>query len=238
MIVDVLCVMHGQLSYLATHNSQLLCSFVQLVHHSNARQLSWLQPIGNPGEQHHEVEQSLSSTSPLFSCSSYSLLQLVSVPNSKIIMDALLAPLKQGDPVAVAIAIAIVVIGILLPLAVQLIKGSAKPFLDPQQWQSLTLSRIDQLTHNTKRFVFSLPDPKMLLGLPTGQHITFMAKDADGKDVYRWARGRPSCVAAATTPAPFSAAGQLGNSCTHACCGWHLDALTPLCVACTGPTPL
>lgn len=104
-------------------------------------------------------------------------------------MDALLAPLKQGDPVAVAIAIAVVVIGILLPLAVQLIKGSAKPFLDPQQWQPLTLSRIDQLTHNTKRFVFSLPDPKMLLGLPTGQHITFMAKDDDGKDVYRWARG-------------------------------------------------
>lgn len=41
------------------------------------------------------------------------------------------------------------------------------------------------MTHNTKRFVFRLPDARMRLGLPTGQHITFLAKDADGKDVYR-----------------------------------------------------
>jgi hypothetical protein len=132
-------------------------------------------------------------------------------------MEALLAPLKQGDPVAVAIAIAIVVIGILVPLAVQLIKGRAKPFLDPQQWQPLTLSRIDQLTHNTKRFVFSLPDPKMLLGLPTGQHITFMAKDADGKDVFRWGRRR-----LAGDSCSQHTAGQLDSS-SEGCI--HLDAV-------------
>lgn len=54
-----------------------------------------------------------------------------------------------------------------------------------QQFKPLALSRIDVLTHNTKRFVFRLPDPRMRLGLPTGQHITFLAKDDDGKDVYR-----------------------------------------------------
>jgi cytochrome-b5 reductase len=104
--------------------------------------------------------------------------------------DSIVALLQQGDPVAIAIAVAVVAISVLLTL--QLGKGSSKPFLDPQQWKPLTLTRIDQLTHNTKRFVFSLTDPKMLLGLPTGQHITFMAKDSDGKDVYRWGVQQPS----------------------------------------------
>lgn len=90
--------------------------------------------------------------------------------------------LQAGDPVAVAVAVAVVLLSILLALQ---LKSKPSTFLDPQQWKPLTLTRIDQLTHNTKRFVFSLPDPKMRLGLPTGQHITFMAKDADGKDVYR-----------------------------------------------------
>lgn len=97
--------------------------------------------------------------------------------------ESLVALLQQGDPVAVAVAVAVVLISVLL--ALQLGKGTAKPFLDPNSWKPLTLTRVDQLTHNTKRFVFSLPDPKMRLGLPTGQHITFMAKDSDGKDVYR-----------------------------------------------------
>lgn len=55
----------------------------------------------------------------------------------------------------------------------------------PPQFKPLTLSRVDELTHNTKRFVFALPEPRMRVGLPTGQHITFLAKDSDGKDVYR-----------------------------------------------------
>jgi cytochrome-b5 reductase len=100
-------------------------------------------------------------------------------------MAPFVALLQQGDPIAVAVAVAVVIISVIL--ALQLGKGSSKPFLDPQQWKPLTLTRIDQLTHNTKRFVFSLPDPQMRLGLPTGQHITFMAKDSDGKDVYRCA---------------------------------------------------
>lgn len=99
--------------------------------------------------------------------------------------ESLVGLLQQGDPVTVAIAVVVVLLSVLL--AVQFGKGSSKPFLDPQNFQPLTLARIDQLTHNTKRFVFSLPSPKMRLGLPTGQHITFLAKDSDGKDVYRCA---------------------------------------------------
>lgn len=84
----------------------------------------------------------------------------------------------------IAIAAALVVLFITVILASRL-SGGPKPFLDAQQFKPLELTRIDRLTHNTKRFVFSLPEPKMRLGLPTGQHITFLAKDADGKDVYR-----------------------------------------------------
>lgn len=115
--------------------------------------------------------------------------------------DSIVTLLQQGDPVAIAVAVAVVIISVLL--ALQLGKGSSKAFLDPQQWKPLTLTRIDQLTHNTKRFVFSLPDPKMRLGLPTGQHITFMAKDSDGKDVYRCAYAVPG------TPGPGNTKNEL-----------------------------
>lgn len=102
----------------------------------------------------------------------------------------IISQLQQGDPIAIAVAVAVVLVSILLVL--QLGRGGSGPaarhgpvFLDPQQFKPLPLERIDQLTHNTKRFVFTLPSPDMRLGLPTGQHITFLAKDADGKDVYR-----------------------------------------------------
>eukprot|EP00878_Enallax_costatus_P004942 GHUV01005198.1.p1 GENE.GHUV01005198.1~~GHUV01005198.1.p1 ORF type:complete len:307 (+),score=67.97 GHUV01005198.1:76-921(+) len=93
-----------------------------------------------------------------------------------------LLELVQENQIAIALALAVLLISVLL--ASRTSRGP-KPFLDPQQFKPLELTRIDQLTHNTKRFLFSLPEPKMRLGLPTGQHITFLAKDADGKDVYR-----------------------------------------------------
>lgn len=100
---------------------------------------------------------------------------------NKIKMDVeQLIQLVQANPVPIAVAVLVIVATVLLAL-----RGSPKPFLDPQQFKPLPLIRIDQLTHNTKRFVFGLPDPKMRIGLPTGQHITFLAKDSDGKDVYR-----------------------------------------------------
>eukprot|EP00882_Tetradesmus_deserticola_P016459 GHRQ01017583.1.p1 GENE.GHRQ01017583.1~~GHRQ01017583.1.p1 ORF type:complete len:249 (+),score=84.23 GHRQ01017583.1:339-1085(+) len=93
-----------------------------------------------------------------------------------------LTQLCLANPVPVIVALVVVIVSVVLAL-----RGSkaAKPFLDPQQFKPLPLIRIDRLTHNTKRFVFALPDPKMCLGLPTGQHITFLAKDDEGKDVYR-----------------------------------------------------
>lgn len=41
------------------------------------------------------------------------------------------------------------------------------------------------ITHNTCKLKFDLPDQDMRLGLPIGQHISFMVKDAEGKEVIR-----------------------------------------------------
>lgn len=60
-----------------------------------------------------------------------------------------------------------------------------KYFLDPKVFKAIPLVEKKYLTHNTLRLKFQLPEPDMRLGLPIGQHITFLAKDPEGKDVYR-----------------------------------------------------
>jgi cytochrome-b5 reductase len=99
-------------------------------------------------------------------------------------LEAALSDLLHDNPVGLAAAVAVVAV---LILALLRLAAPARPktFLDPAAFKPLQLSRIDALTHNTKRFVFRLPDPRMRVGLPTGQHITFLAKDGDGKEVYR-----------------------------------------------------
>jgi cytochrome-b5 reductase len=41
------------------------------------------------------------------------------------------------------------------------------------------------LSHDTRRFTFALPSKNHKLGLPIGQHMTLMFKDAEGKSVQR-----------------------------------------------------
>ncbi|EFJ48792.1 NADH-cytochrome b5 reductase [Volvox carteri f. nagariensis] len=80
------------------------------------------------------------------------------------------------------------VVVIILALALVLLlkrPKEKKPFLDPSEFKPLPLTEKTYITHNTVRLRFSLPDPKQRLGLPIGQHITFLAKGDDGKDIYR-----------------------------------------------------
>ncbi|GLC37383.1 hypothetical protein PLESTB_001593200 [Pleodorina starrii] len=60
-----------------------------------------------------------------------------------------------------------------------------KPFLDPNEFKPLPLTEKTFITHNTVRLRFGLPTTDQRLGLPVGQHITFLAKGDDGKDIYR-----------------------------------------------------
>ncbi|KAF3402009.1 NADH-cytochrome b5 reductase 1 [Penicillium rolfsii] len=60
----------------------------------------------------------------------------------------------------------------------------ARGFLEPQTYQDLPLVAKHQLSPNVYRFVFGLPDPNTILGLPIGQHIAIKAI-VDGTTVTR-----------------------------------------------------
>ncbi|KAE8385275.1 hypothetical protein BDV23DRAFT_190918 [Aspergillus alliaceus] len=51
----------------------------------------------------------------------------------------------------------------------------AKGFLEPKDYKSLPLIRKDQLAPNVYRFVFQLPGPRDVIGLPIGQHVAIKA---------------------------------------------------------------
>lgn len=59
-----------------------------------------------------------------------------------------------------------------------------KGFLDPKEYQDLPLVRKDQLSPNVFRFVFELPNPNCIIGLPIGQHVAIMAH-INGQSVSR-----------------------------------------------------
>ncbi|TQB74386.1 hypothetical protein MPDQ_004879 [Monascus purpureus] len=51
----------------------------------------------------------------------------------------------------------------------------AKGFLEPKQYKTLPLVRKDTLAPNVYRFVFQLPRPHDVIGLPIGQHVAIQA---------------------------------------------------------------
>ncbi|KAF1961844.1 hypothetical protein CC80DRAFT_463308 [Byssothecium circinans] len=66
------------------------------------------------------------------------------------------------------------------PTNPHLIKG----FLDAKEFKGLKVARIDQLSSNVFRYVFKLPGPRDVVGLPIGQHVAIKAS-IDGKTVQR-----------------------------------------------------
>lgn len=91
---------------------------------------------------------------------------------------------------AVAVA-AIVVIGI----AFTVLK-KPKVFLDKTR-QKLTLVTKTQLSHDTYRFRFALPEPSMILGLPVGKHFKVFAPIRAGVVAGEW-NGREDPEASAS----------------------------------------
>lgn len=59
-----------------------------------------------------------------------------------------------------------------------------EPVLDPKTWRNFKLAKKILVSPNVYRFVFALPNPDDVLGLPTGQHIALRATIA-GKSVAR-----------------------------------------------------
>ncbi|KNG82793.1 putative cytochrome B5 [Aspergillus nomiae NRRL 13137] len=56
--------------------------------------------------------------------------------------------------------------------------------LDPRKWRSFTLTRKTEVAPHVYRFIFALPNPDDILGLPTGQHIALRAT-INGQSVSR-----------------------------------------------------
>lgn len=57
--------------------------------------------------------------------------------------------------------------------------------LDPDTYIPFRLSEKTVLSHDTRRFRFSLQTPFHTLGLPIGQHVSMKFIDTDGKTVTR-----------------------------------------------------
>jgi hypothetical protein len=105
-------------------------------------------------------------------------------------VSALIAQAQANPPVMflAGVLLAALLITLLNVLKASLGGGKSsggKVFLDATKFQPLPLTKVDRISHNTLRLRFDLPDPQMRLGLPIGQHITFLARDNEGKDVYR-----------------------------------------------------
>ncbi|KAF5020292.1 hypothetical protein F66182_7668 [Fusarium sp. NRRL 66182] len=66
------------------------------------------------------------------------------------------------------------------PINIHMVEG----FLNPKEYRGLKVDRIDKLSPNVFRYVFKLPNPHDVVGLPIGQHVAIKA-DIDGQTVSR-----------------------------------------------------
>ncbi|GBG84662.1 hypothetical protein CBR_g39038 [Chara braunii] len=57
--------------------------------------------------------------------------------------------------------------------------------LNKDEWRAFKLIKKEIVTHDTRRFVFALPSPNMVLGLPIGQHVLVRGRDSDGNEFSR-----------------------------------------------------
>ena len=57
--------------------------------------------------------------------------------------------------------------------------------LDPENWVEMPLRKIEEVSHDVKKFRFFFETPMHILGLPIGQHISLKFIDAEGREVQR-----------------------------------------------------
>ena len=79
---------------------------------------------------------------------------------------------------AVPVAVGVGVVAVTAILAKILLDRKTKKITleDPNVKYSLKLVEKQVISHDTRRFVFELPSPNHILGLPVGQHIYLSAK--------------------------------------------------------------
>ena len=57
--------------------------------------------------------------------------------------------------------------------------------LDPENWVEMPLRKIEEVSHDVKKFRFFFETPMHILGLPIGQHISLKFVDEEGREVQR-----------------------------------------------------
>jgi len=85
----------------------------------------------------------------------------------------------------ISAAVGLLSIIYLYQLLVASLCARPKTFLPAADFVALPLIRKEILSHDTVRFTLGLPSPNMVLGLPTGQHISLKYLDDEGKAVQR-----------------------------------------------------
>lgn len=86
---------------------------------------------------------------------------------------------------AFALALLIVAVTTLAVVVLLSRKKSAKKFLNKSR-QRVKLVQIDQISPDTKRLRYALPDPKMVLGLPVGKHFKVFCPNKVGVKPGEW----------------------------------------------------
>merc|ERR1711916_268694 len=78
-------------------------------------------------------------------------------------------------------------VGVLVSVAVYFLGRSRRRHvaLDPTRKIALPLIEKEELSHDTRRFRFGLPNEDDVLGLPVGQHVSLSYTSAEGKLVAR-----------------------------------------------------
>merc|ERR1719454_2698598 len=87
----------------------------------------------------------------------------------------------MAELMQVVTAVAVIVV---IAVAAALLR-KPKTFLNKER-QKLKLVAKTALSHDTFRFRFALPDPKMALGLPVGKHFKIFAPNAKGVIAGQW----------------------------------------------------
>jgi cytochrome-b5 reductase len=91
----------------------------------------------------------------------------------------------KGITIEMLLGIAVGFLIFLVYLLFIMSNGSGPIALSAEEYQPFELTEIEQISPDTKRLRFALQSPLHVLGLPTGQHISFRCKAKDGSDIIR-----------------------------------------------------
>jgi len=99
-----------------------------------------------------------------------------------MMLSSTLDRILTGDIVSISVLFITVILAVVIH---RVISKKEEVALNPKEFQKFKLISKEEISHDTRRFTFSLQSPTTKLGLPIGQHISLRFIDKDGKGVQR-----------------------------------------------------